>query len=342
MTFGEGGKVTTGFFDELGDAAAAIVLQSDYKIVVAGYAHNPATGYDFAVVRYNTGGTLDATFGSGGKVTTDFFGGRDQVLDIAIQSDGKIVTTGIVNHISDDFGLTRYNIDGTLDSSFGFGGRVTTDIAGYFDVANAIAIQSDGKIVIAGVAAAVPNGGGVITRYEPNGALDTTFGINGKLYSPVDANDVAIQANGKIVIAGGAVANGITDFGIMRYNNDGSPDSGFGAAGKIATDVFGNDDGAFAVAIQPDGKIVAAGFALDITSSNESFALARYNGDGVSVAYKSTDGGTTWTPIGNGLICSDVWRMAVDPSSPSTVYVVRIAASTNRQMAVTFGLNRKA
>jgi uncharacterized delta-60 repeat protein len=283
MTFGNGGKVTTSFFN-IEDAAAAVAIQSDSKIVVAGSARSPATTYDFAVARYNTNGTLDASFGSGGKVTTDFFGNADQALAVALQSDGKIVTAGLAFNIStdDDFALTRYNIDGTVDSTFGSGGKVTTDIAGFFDVANGVAIQSDGKIVAGGDAVKVPSSGGVLTRYNPDGSLDTTFGTGGKVFNDFfgNASAVAIQPNGKIVAAGTAIESGKVDFGLTRFNSNGSPDLGFGSGGKVTTNFLGNVDRALAIAIQPDGKIVAAGMAYDISANNESFALARYDGDG--------------------------------------------------------------
>jgi uncharacterized delta-60 repeat protein len=286
MTFGTSGKVTTSFFNNSEAIATAIALQSDGKIVVAGSAISPITTYDFAVARYNTDGALDSSFGSGGKVTTDFFGKADQALSVALQVDGKIVAAGLALNITrdDDFALTRYNTDGTPDSGFGSGGKVTTDIAGLFDIAHALALQADGKIVVVGDAAALPQSGGVLIRYNPNGSLDTTFGSSGKIFSNFlgNANDVAIQPGEKIIVAGVAGEFGNFDFGLMRFNSNGSPDSTFGIDGKVTTDFFGGDDRAFAIALQSDGKIVLAGAAFDIVTFNESFALARYNGDGAS------------------------------------------------------------
>src|SRR5215471_8409512 len=157
-TFGGGGKVVTDFHGG-NDQATALKIDSNGKLVVGGRAFNPGSGpstpstsFDFALARYNADGTLDATFGTGGKTTTDFFGNADQVSAIGIASDGKIVAAGFATNcnVGNDFGLARYDTNGALDSGFGTGGKVTTDFTGGDDRASAIAIQSDGKIVVAG------------------------------------------------------------------------------------------------------------------------------------------------------------------------------------------------
>lgn len=151
-SFGANGKVTTNF-NGSGDRANAVAIQSDGKIVVAGFAD---TGnFDFAMVRYNNDGTLDASFGSNGKVTTDVNSGSfDSASALAIQSDGKIILAGSTSPFNQgsDFALARYTSTGALDATFGPGGKVITSFNGLSDGANAIAIQSDGKIVLAGSA----------------------------------------------------------------------------------------------------------------------------------------------------------------------------------------------
>src|SRR5262249_47925604 len=141
------------------DQATALKIDSNGKLVVGGRAFNPGSGpstpstsFDFALARYNADGTLDATFGTGGKTTTDFFGNADQVSAIGIASDGKIVAAGFATNcnVGSDFALARYNTNGTLDSGFGTAGKVTTDFTGGEDRVPAIAIQTDGKIVVAG------------------------------------------------------------------------------------------------------------------------------------------------------------------------------------------------
>src|SRR5215475_2223394 len=127
-TFGSGGKVTTNFFGST-DGASAIAVQTDGKIILAGVSFNPNTTDDFALARYNPDGSLDTSFGTGGKVNTDFFGLGDEALAVAIQPDRKIIAAGRVTSLITfaDFGIVRYNADGSLDTSFGVGGKVTTD-----------------------------------------------------------------------------------------------------------------------------------------------------------------------------------------------------------------------
>jgi uncharacterized delta-60 repeat protein len=272
-TFGLGGKVTTDFFGNV-DFANAVAVQPDGKIVAAGQASFPGQSV-YGLARYNSDGSLDSTFGSGGLVTTAFgqFSAADAVV---LQPDGKIVAAGSAS--SGGFGLARYNSDGSLDSTFGVGGRVTTDFFGGGDAANAVVLQPDGKIIAAGAAFTGQTVYG-LARYNSDGSLDPTFGSGGLVTTAFGQFDIAtavvLQPDGKIVAAG----RGGPDFTLARYNSDGSLDSTFGVGGRVTTDFFGNEDGAWAMALQPDGKIVAAGFA---TRSGEDidFALARYNSDG--------------------------------------------------------------
>lgn len=238
------------------------------------------------------GGDLDLTFGSGGKVFTDFFGSRDELRAMALQTDGKIVLTGIVQRSDDfstsDFGLARYNPDGSLDSTFGSGGKVVTDFTGSFDEANSVAIQTDGKIVVAGEALFNSGFHVAIARYNSNGSLDPTFGTGGKasvefISGAIDQCEaVALQADGKIIAVGQVFddSTGVVDFALARFNTDGSFDSTFGTGGKLTTDFFNTNDGASDVAIQPDGKIIAGGFAFNPSTGGGDQALARYNTDG--------------------------------------------------------------
>jgi uncharacterized delta-60 repeat protein len=284
--FGNSGKVTAGFISL--SAIFAVALQPDGKIVAAGIALGNSDR-DFALARYNPNGSFDSTFGSGGIVFTDF-GNSEGAHAIALQPDGKIIAAGGGNLFSSefDFDLARYNPDGSLDSTFGSGGKTTTDFFGNFDIANSLALQPDGKIVAAGLATSVIagfNSSYGLARYNINGSLDSTFGSGGKIATDFNTGDeahaVAIQPGGKI-IAVGTTSNETTgaDFGLIRYNPNGSLDTGFGSGGKVATD-FGLHEGANAIALQPDGKFVVAGFKVTEGSITRGFALARYtpNGD---------------------------------------------------------------
>ena len=280
-TFGSGGRVTTFFGGDglNGDDAYSIAVQTDGKLVVAGITTNLDDTTDFGLARYNSNGTLDANFGTGGKVKTNF-ANFDGARAVAIQSDGKIVVAGytLVN-FSPDFALARYNSNGTLDATFGVGGKVITELGGPA-MALSVAVQSDGKIVTAGFAHLV-NGDFdfALARYNTNGTLDTAFGTGGKKTTTFGApsvaqgNAVAIQGDGRIVVAGLTIVNNIANFAVARYNPNGTLDITFGTGGRAVTD-FSADDRAFAVALQADGKIVAEGM------TGNDFALARYNTNG--------------------------------------------------------------
>ncbi|MDX3248117.1 calcium-binding protein [Streptomyces sp. ME18-1-4] len=280
-TFGTGGKVTTDF-GGTNDGAHAVAVQPDGKIVAAGQSGSGFT-LDFALARYNTDGSLDTTFGTGGKVTTSFGASFNQAFGVVLQTDGKIVAAGTTNAgAGDDFAVARYNTDGSLDTSFGTGGLVTTDFGtGSSDEASGVALQSDGKIVLAGSSDSGGTEDFALARYNTDGSLDTTFGTGGKVTTSFGGNEfadgVVVQTDGKIVAAGFTNAGGTQDFALARYNTDGSLDTTFGTGGKIVTN-FGGDDVALGVALQTDGKIVAAGFTN--AGGTQDFALARYNTDG--------------------------------------------------------------
>jgi uncharacterized delta-60 repeat protein len=280
-SFDSDGKVTTAIGGS-NDRAYSVAIQSDGKIVVAGYSNNGSND-DFALVRYNTDGTLDTTFDSDGKVTTATGSGNDEALSVAIDSDGKIVAAGLsYNGSNFDFALVRYNTDGTLDTTFDSDGKVITAIGGSNDYALVVAIQSDGKIVVAGYSrSGGSNDDFALVRYNTDGSLDTSFDSDGKVTTAIGgSNDyawsVTIQSDGKIVAAGHSYMSSNYDFTLARYNTDGTLDTSFGTNGKVATAIGGSDDVAYSVAIQSDGKIVAAGYSYN--GSNFKFALVRYAG----------------------------------------------------------------
>jgi uncharacterized delta-60 repeat protein len=287
LMFGSAGVVTVDF-NGANDRANAIAIQSDGKVILGGFATAAGSSFDqFALVRLNVDGTLDSSFGSGGKATTDFGPLTNEVTGIAIQGDGKIVAVGFVQTPGRgyDFGLARFNSDGTLDTSFGSGGKVATDISGASDFAHSVVLQPDGKIVVGGSTQTVRSFDFAVARYKPDGSLDRRFGTGGISTVDFGREDevlaIALQPDGKIVAAGYAGRPGaLEDFGLARFNTDGSLDTSFGASGKLTTD-FGFRDKAMGVLILPNGQIVAAGYAGDSTDLNYGFALARYSSDGL-------------------------------------------------------------
>jgi uncharacterized delta-60 repeat protein len=282
-TFGTGGKVTTDFFGFTDHAQAGLVVQPDNKLVAGGSAFTFTTGgnYDFALARYLPDGTLDPSFGSGGKVTTDLLGFDDQAFALARQPDGKLVAAG---EAGADFALARYNPDGTLDPSFGSGGVVTTDFAGSTDRVEALALQSDGKVVAAGQAFSGAGLDFAVARYHPDGTLDASFGSGGKVTTDLAGGDdagffsIAVLAGGKLAALGsGATATG-QDFTLARYQPNGTLDATFGSGGKVSTDFAGGDDIGIGLVVQPSGKLVAGGY--DWIGAVRDFALARYKPNG--------------------------------------------------------------
>ena len=305
-TFGVGGKVMTDF-NHSTDWANAVAIQPDGKFVVVGttYKQNDFSDEDFAVARYNTDGTLDSSFGSGGKVHTDFPGLAAVPSSVLLQPDAKILVVGGAYPLFTFLGnieMVRYNSNGNLDRSFGDNGIVTTVLdAGSY--ANAVVQQSDGKIIVAGtlfvdvVIGDQSDTDFVLVRYNRNGSLDTTFGNGGVVSTDFfgkedDAFSVLLQPDGEIVAVGSANdPASYYDFAAVRYLNNGTIDETFGTSGTVTTD-FGdqNFDRARSAVLLPNGKIIAAGFAISQGGGVQNFAVARYTKDGVLDNGFSNDG----------------------------------------------------
>jgi uncharacterized delta-60 repeat protein len=287
-SFGGDGKVLTDFTKGR-DGARDVAIQANGKIVVVGRA-STRRGYGrFALARYRANGHLDPAFGGDGSVTTNFAKREDSASAVAIQADGKIVAVGGADTTArvGVFAVARYDRDGTLDTTFGGDGKVTTSFTGGHDAASDVAIQTDGKIVVVGTTGP---GEFALARFDPDGTLDTTFDSDGKVTTSVSAGTdsadaVAIQADGKIVVAGDSwTETGWDGIDVVRYETDGSIDTAFGTGG-VATVEFtngspGGGDGAGGVAIQSDGKIVVAGDAGFCCEFTSSFGVARFDGDG--------------------------------------------------------------
>ena len=295
MSFGEAGRVTTRFlyFDA---RPVAILIQPDGRILVggAGYVPSAEKTLQFLLSRYNVDGGLDTDFGDSGISVSPTFPITDGLTGMALQPDGKIVATGstISFPFKYDWLVARYNGDGSVDTNFGSKGYVITDL-GRVDTARGIAVQPDGRIVVAGTTQDGVLEGSLIDiavgRYNSDGSLDTSFGESGKVITDLgrleDASSLALRTDGKIVVAG-SISDGpsrtptFSDFLLVRYNSDGSRDTRFGSDGILTTD-FGRQDRATAIALQPDGKIVVAGFSGEIVFGGldgGDFALARYIG----------------------------------------------------------------
>ena len=269
------GKLISSFVDEGNSKGFSVTLQSDGKILVAGGSF--IGGEDFGLARYDTTGSLDTTFGNGfGSVINDFSSQHwSEARSVTVQKDGQILVGGSGSV------LARYNHDGNLDTTFSGDGKVISDFS--YEI-ESLVVQSDGKILAGGY---VNLDGGnlysVLARYNVDGSLDTTFAVDGKAWCDFIGtyNCVTQQADGKILAAMGSRWG---DFGLVRYDSNGKLDTTFGDispydpsqhTGQVTTDFDnGSGDGASSMVIQSDGKILLAG------SSNNHFALARYNSNG--------------------------------------------------------------
>ena len=300
--FGSGGEVHVPFTGSGFDTAQDVAVQADGKIVVAGFSSTLAGQDDFALVRFDSSGALDGSFGTGGMVITDFSGSTDRARRIRIQPDGKLLVAGFMTVVippsvaSESFALARYNTDGSLDTGYATGGMTHDSPAGSYDYAQGLAIQDDGKVVLVGGAAndgvSDPDVG--IVRYLGDTGLglpgwrDDSFGAlgNGLVQSDLglatgfeEASDVVITADGSLMIAArvrAGAAPGGSDFGftLVSFGSDGRQ-----KGGALITKFSDLSDNARSMLLQGDGKIVVVGQSANL-STNPDMAIVRYAATG--------------------------------------------------------------
>ncbi len=295
-----------------------IALQQDGKIVVAGMA----PGQTFGVARFNSNGSLDTDFNTIGTATTRIGNENNPSYrsSVAIQTDGKIVVAGNVNDQDSGkqlFGVARFNADGSLDTNFGAGSGTTipgtvvvTSLVDYEIISNVnVALQQpNGKIVLAAVES--NEKGVLIARLTAGGLLDTSFGKEGivilenlAMFPDGLAPGLAIQNDGKIVVCGSTLSEegDVPSLTVARLNSDGTEDSTFNGTGRTSTTIDNESSVGFAVTIQPNGKIVASGAAVDMETDYGAFGVARFNPNGTLDTSFNPDGvqpGTATAKIG--------------------------------------------
>jgi uncharacterized delta-60 repeat protein len=308
--FGTGGIVTTDLGSATDEGLDAALLEDD-GFVVVGRTDGPGFNRNFAIARYHADGTLDRGFGGDGIVTTDFAAQVDQANSVAVQPDGKVVVAGLAARTGalgadNDFAIARYLGDGTLDTSFGGDGIVTTDLGTRTDMGRAVAIQpGDGGIVVAGTT----EDDVALVRYAADGDLDTSFGTGGvritDLGSDDFANAIALTGDGQILVAGHTLGSaGHLDFSLARYTAGGGLDQSFGTGGVVKTDFGTGDDFAEGVTVDSDGRIVVVGRATSSTILD--MAVARYHADGTLDTGFGTNGKITADFHGKGEFGQDV------------------------------------
>lgn len=294
--FGRNGKVTIVAKGGGLDVMQALALQPDGRILVAGTTSSPTVfNNDFVALRFNADGSPDAGFGTGGMAVTDFAGLSDQAKAVFVLGDGRILVvgqaaTGTLSNADQDFAAVRYLSNGQLDTSFGTGGKATLNVAGRSDFVNAAALQADGSIVMVGRVFTDGGSGNSdigVARLRADGSADAGFGTNGVVRLDFgiggvvppgfdggdwdEALDVAVQPDGRIVLAGYTITAGVFRAALVRLNATGQPDGSFGSNGLVR---YAAAEKLSGLALQADGRIVVAGLVA------QDFAIARFGASG--------------------------------------------------------------
>jgi len=298
-TFGIDG-VAASFLTNADVLLYAMSLQPDGKIAVAGYTTNTSPGAtDFLIARYNTNGYPDSSFGANGYVIIDAGPFQDWLHDIKIKPDGKVVAAGYTfNGQHYVFAAVQYNTDGTPDNTFSEDGLALVDANVSNSQCLGLALQQDGKILLAGFSNDVNEKPTfTVARLKLNGTADSSFGANGIVYpySPGVSErleDIIVLPDGKIVAAGESVISSTyrSDFTLVKMNTDGSPDMSFGAAGLSQINLWNTLSIPRKMALQSDLKIIVAGYINSPNNVPGDVVLLRFNANGTLDTAFDTDG----------------------------------------------------
>ena len=271
--FNSSGEIITNL---IGDGACirSLAITTDGKYIAGGSCIKGLS--NGMLLKYNSNGILDDSFGNNGVVLTTF-GLQGSINKIGIQTDEKIVAVGYMEKgANTQFAVARYLPDGTPDPDFGSGGSVSTLIE-YYATARALVFQPDGYIVVAGFSFDFETHVRkfVVARYDTQGNLDQNFNGTGIVITPIqygaEAHAVIIQPDGKIIVGGSSEGNRTTQFTLVRYNNNGSKDESFGNNGIVTSSLGQYNSGITSMFLQNNTKLIAAGYA------DEDIALARYS-----------------------------------------------------------------
>jgi uncharacterized delta-60 repeat protein len=281
-SFGDNGRAFAPFAE--GDASAnAVALDRKGRIVTAGQIYVAGGEENFAVARFKPGGVLDDSFSGDGEKMLDFGVGDDEAHGVAVDRKGRILVAGGADPgTGPDFGIARFKPNGALDPDFGEGGVALVPIRAGADNANAMMLDSKGRILVAGDSQGATQFDFALARLKPNGKPDTSFGGDGKVTTPMGGdsfvNSVATDKDGRIVALGAAFNASGEDFALARYKPNGKLDHSFSDDGRVKTKILAANDTGRSVAIDGRGRIVAAGDAEN--GSDPDFAVARYKPNG--------------------------------------------------------------
>lgn len=289
-TFGGGlGFVTT----SVGTQARgySIAAQNDNKILLGGCAFIPGNQEDFVIARFLTDGSLDLSWGGTGLVTNDYLGRQDELLSLQLQGDGKIVATGYVGTpgaVKEHLAVIRFNVDGTLDSTFAGTGIAVFNLSGN-SRGTSLAIQSDGKIVVGGYVKVGSLHNGVVTRINSDGSLDNSFSTGGlftiDLGSNEKINSIKVTNSGRIIFAG-SVTNANQDLLIGRLNASGILDTSFASSGLFILDLQSDDDDAKTLSVNGDESLYIGGTSLSLDS--DAFILKLLSNGSIDSSFSSS------------------------------------------------------
>lgn len=291
-TFNTSGKSTANFGAQYDDYANAMVLEDDGKITLAGHTNLGGSGTSVCLTRFLPDGTVDPSFGTGGLTTTDIGTDYDYCYALATNASGKYAVTG---NSWEKLYVAQYTTNGVIDNTFGTGGiTIITPPGGFSYSGYDIEYQSDGKIVVTGSYGENGNINVFVARFNADGSLDNTFSVDGIVdtdffnNSPERAYAINLYSDGKILVAGYTG----TDILLIRYNSDGTLDLTFNGSGKKSID-FGLAESAYAITVQPDGKLLLGGISYDAVNDFSKYMLARVNSDGTVDNTFGTNGQVT-------------------------------------------------
>ena len=348
-SFGENGMVMTDI-DGLSNTCSGVAIQSDGKIVAAGKSYHPYGSNNdtfITLLRYNNDGSLDTSFGTAGIVRTNINNDAIEVISLVLINNKIVVGVELVFQSPENFVLIQYEIDGSIDSGFGIDGSVYSAIPN-LDSFSAMSVQSDGKVLVAGTI----NQDIGLVRFNNDGSFDTGFGIDGIATADIGeaddyGRDLAVQADGKIVVVGYTSGETDFDFAVVRFSASGSLDTGFGVGGVATCDFHGQTDFGQSVAIQSDGKIVVAGSTT--TATGRDVAVARFNSNGLldegfgisgkaEYAYESGYGYSTSIVLqGNDIFIGGRWRDYAGSSLELEIHATVICFASGGSLKTNFG-----
>lgn len=307
------------------DLGRSIALQPDGRILITGLAAGIG-GFQAGVVRLNVDGSLDTTFNGTGKLLVPGSSPMAPHTGVAVQADGKVVMAWTTwNGTDPDFAVMRFNADGSADTSFSGDGLADIVAPGAEALFAGLAVQQDGKILLAGSTQTGMEKHLTVLRLNADGTLDTAFNGTGQVVIPVGTGSslvyaMALQPDGKILVAGGAVGSAV-DYAVVRLNTDGSLDTSFNQTGKVLVPVRTGNDAAYALSVQPDGKILLLGDG----PGNTGMAVVRLNADGsVDTTFDSQVADTL-----GGSVSYTEGATAITLDSSVAIYDVELAGIDN-------------